>query len=101
MSGWDVSSTPTWGSQDGPEDSHTSTSPGDGTRDFGVQGSPTGGLPELPSRLPELPNRLAAGGAAGGPPPEFFGPDYGQQDEQHEVGPGGYPQRTPGQSLQG
>jgi hypothetical protein len=60
MSGWDVSSTPTWGPQDGPEDTQAFT-------------------------------------GQDGPPPEFFGQEHGQEQE---LGPGGFPQRTPGGSFQ-
>ena len=95
MSGWDVSSTPTWGPQDGPEDTQAST-PGDGSRDFGQDfgrggpGSPREGFPEAGGGFPgESP--------AGTPPPEFFGQEYGQDED---LGPSRFPQRTPGRSLQ-
>src|ERR1700744_2119482 len=98
MSGWDVSSTPTWGPQDGPEDTQAFTAPGESSRDFsaqdfgrGGQNPPAGGYPEAGGGFGD--------GTAGGPPPEFFGQDYGQ-DQNLDLGPGGYPQRTPGQSLQ-
>src|SRR6202000_2056732 len=96
MSGWDVSSTPTWGPQDGPDETQSFTSAGDDARHFGSQAfaaqdfgrpaasSPAGGFPE----------------SHDSPPPEFFAPEYGQQ-EQQDVTPGGYPRRTPGRSLQG
>ena len=80
MSGWDVSSTPTWGPQDGPEDTQAFTGQGDGSRDFGQDfGAHDFGRGEP------------------GPPPEFFGQDHGQDQE---LGPGGFPQRTPGRSFQ-
>jgi hypothetical protein len=103
MSGWDVSSTPTWGPQDGPEDTQAFTAPGDSSRDFGTQdfgaqdfgrsgpNSPAGSFPESGAGFGD--------GQAGGPPPEFFGQDYGQ-DQHLDLGPSGYPQRTPGRSLQ-
>jgi hypothetical protein len=86
MSGWDVSSTPTWGPQDGPEDTQAFTGQDFGGQDFGRGG----------------PSSPEAGGfpgesQAGGPPPEFFGQEYGQEQE---LGPGGFPQRTPGGSFQ-
>ena len=80
MSGWDVSSTPTWGSQDGPDETQAFAA-GNGARDYGQD---FGGGHSGDSR-------------AGGPPPEFFGQDYAQEQDR---GPGGYPQRTPGQSFQ-
>ena len=100
MSGWDVSSTHTWGQQDGPDETQTFAAPGAGSRDFGEEfgsqefgrmapGSPAAGFPEVGGGFPG--DRSAAG-----PPPEFFGGDYGQQDPN---GSGGYPQRTPGRSL--
>jgi hypothetical protein len=93
MSGWDVSSTPTWGPQDGPED--TQAFPGQdqdfGSQDFGRGGpsSPAGGFPEA--------GGFPGENQAGGPPPEFFGQEHGQDQE---IGPGGYPKRTPGRSFQ-
>jgi hypothetical protein len=100
MSGWDVSSTPTWGSQDGPDETQSFAAAGDGSRDFGAQdisrpapNSPAGGFPEAPGGFP------GENQGQGGPPPEFYSSDYGQQDE-HDVTPGGYPRRTPGRSLQ-
>jgi hypothetical protein len=103
MSGWDVPSTPNWGPQDGPEETQAFKAPGDGSRDFGQDfgapdfgrggpSSPAGGFPEARGGFP-------GDGPAGGPPPEFFGQDYGQ-DQDLGPGPGGFPQRTPGRSLQ-
>lgn len=86
MSGWDVSSTPTWGSQDGPEETQAFSAQGNGARDYGQDFG-----------APEFGGGYAGDNTAGGPPPEFFGQDYGQE---HDRGPGGYPQRTPGQSFQ-
>ena len=86
MSGWDVSSTPTWGSQDGPEETQAFSAQGNGARDYGQDFG-----------APEFGGGYAGENMAGGPPPEFFGQDYGQE---HDRGPGGYPQRTPGQSFQ-
>ena len=106
MSGWDVPSTPNWGPQDGPEDTQA-FAPGDGSRDLGQdfgapdfgrggRNSPATDFPEATGGFPvDVPGR----GPAGGPPPEFFGQDYGQ-DQDQGPGPGGYPQRTPGRSLQ-
>src|ERR1700733_2153922 len=99
MSGWDTSSTHTWGQQDGPDETQAFAAPGAGSRDFGedfgsrefgrmAPGSPPAGFPEAGGGFPG--ERSPAG-----PPPEFFG-EYGQQDPQ---GSGGYPQRTPGRSL--
>src|SRR6202000_3037646 len=96
MSGWDVSSTPTWGPQDGPEDTQAFAGQGDGSRDFGPDfgaqdfgrggpGSPPGGFPEVGGGFP--------GDSQAGAPPEFFGQDQ-------EIGPGGSPQRTPGRSFE-
>jgi hypothetical protein len=86
MSGWDVSSTPTWGSQDGPDETQAFTASQGGTRgrgqDFGAADF-DGGYP--------------GENMAGGPPAEYFGQEYGQD---HDVPPGGFPQRTPGQSFQ-
>jgi hypothetical protein len=45
-------------------------------------------------------NEAVAPGSPEGPPPEFFGSDYGQP-EQTDLTPGGFPRRTPGRSLQG
>ena len=101
MSGWDVSSTHTWGQQDGPDETQTFAAPGAGSRDFGedfgsqefgrmAPGSPSAGFPEVAGGFPGEPSPA-------GPPPEFFGQGYGQQDPN---GSGGYPQRTPGRSLQ-
>ncbi|HEY6496181.1 MAG TPA: hypothetical protein VIZ43_23115 [Trebonia sp.] len=100
MSGWDVSSTPTWGPQDGPEDTQAFTSQGDssrefGTQDFGAQDFGRGGQ-NSPAGFPEAGGGFGDG-AAGGPPPEFFGQDYGQDQD---LGPESFPQRTPGSSLQ-
>lgn len=78
MSGWDVSSTPTWGPQDGPDDAQGYQRRDDASRGFG--GQDNGGF--------------SGESQAGGPPPEFFGEGYGQ-----EQGSGAYPQRTPGESL--
>jgi hypothetical protein len=100
MSGWDVSSTHTWGQQDGPDETQTFAAPGAGSRDFGedfgsqefgrmAPGSPPAGFPEAGGGFPG--ERSAAN-----PPPEFYGQGYGQQDPH---GSGGYPQRTPGRSL--
>jgi len=61
MSGWDMSSTPTWGPNEGPEES---------TQSFPVPGT---GAREL-------------------------GQDFDAQSFA-DVGPSGYPQRTPGQSM--
>ena len=100
MSGWDTSSTHTWGQQDGPDETQAFAAPSAGSRDFGedfgsqefgrmAPGSPPTGFP------------AAAGGgfpserSAANPPPEFYGPGYGQDPQ----GSGGYPQRTPGRSL--
>jgi hypothetical protein len=98
MSGWDVSSTPTWGPQDGPEDTQSFTGHGDGSRDFGPQDFGRGGTgpSSPPAGFPEA-GGFPGEGQAGGPPPEFFGQDYGQDQE---IGPGGFPQRTPGRSFQ-
>jgi hypothetical protein len=52
-------------------------------------GSPSAGFPAAGGGFPG--ERSSAN-----PPPEFYGPGYGQQDPQ---GSGGYPQRTPGRSL--
>ena len=92
MSGWDVSSTPTWGPQDGSEDTQAYKTRDDGSLDYGHESmnSPATGLPEAGGGFP-------GDGPAGGPPPEFFGQDYGQDQDP---GPGGFPQRTPGRSLQ-
>src|SRR3984885_10372678 len=91
MSGWDVSSTPTWGPQDGPEDTQAFTGQDFGGQDFGRGGpsSPAAGFPEA--------GGFPGESQAGGPPPEFFGQEYGQEQE---LGPGGFPQRTPGESFQ-
>ncbi len=100
MSGWDVSSTHTWGQQDGPDETQTFAAPGANSRDFGedfgsqefgrmAPGSPPAGFPAAGGGFPG--DRSSAS-----PPPEFFGQGYGQQDPQ---GSGGYPQRTPGRSL--
>src|ERR1700761_6372748 len=95
MSGWDVSSTPTWGPQDGPEDTQAFTSPGDSSRDFGQDfgAQAFGGGPNSPEAgFPEA-GRGFGDGQAGGPPPEFFGQDYGQ-DQNLDFGPESFPQRT-------
>ena len=91
MSGWDVSSTPTWGPQDGPEDTQAFTGQDFGGQEFGRggPGSPAGGFPEA--------GGFPGESQAGGPPPEFFGQEPGQEQE---IGPGGFPQRTPGGSFQ-
>jgi hypothetical protein len=91
MSGWDVSSTPTWGPEDGPEDTQAFTGQDFGGQDFGRGGpsSPAAGFPEA--------GGFPGESQAGGPPPEFFGQEYGQEQE---LGPGGFPQRTPGGSFQ-
>ena len=91
MSGWDVSSTPTWGPQDGPEDTQAFTGQDFGGQEFGRggPGSPAGGFPEA--------GGFPGESQAGGPPPEFFGQEPGQEQE---LGPGGFPQRTPGGSFQ-
>lgn len=82
MSGWDVSSTPTWGSQDGPDETQAFAASGNGARDYGQ----------------DLGGGYSGDSRAGGPPPEFFGQqEYGQEQDR---GPSGYPQRTPGQSFQ-
>ncbi len=82
MSGWDVSSTPTWGSQDGPDETQAFAASGNnGARDHGQ----------------DFNGGYSGDNRAGGPPPEFFGQEYGQEQE---LGPSGYPQRTPGQSFQ-
>ena len=89
MSGWDVSSTPTWGPQDGPEDTQASPGQEFGNQDFGRgggPGSPAGGFPEFGGGYP-------GEGQAGGPPPEFFGQD-------DDPGQSRYPKRTPGRSFQ-
>jgi hypothetical protein len=101
MSGWDTSSTHTWGQQEGPDETQAfATPPGAGSRDLGedygsqefgrmAPGSPPAGFPAAGGGYPgERP--------AASPPPEFFGQGYGQQDPS---GSGGYPQRTPGRSL--
>src|ERR1700759_3058583 len=87
MSGWDVSSTPTWGQEDGPDDTQAFTASGEGAR---VHGQDFGGQ--------DFGGGYSREGAAGGPPPEFFGQDYGQ-DQNLDLGAGGFPQRTPGRSL--
>jgi hypothetical protein len=105
MSGWDTSSTPTWGPQDGSEDTQAFTAAGDGPRDFGREfgtqdfaaqdlGRPVPSSP--PAGFPEAPGGFPGDSSPSGPPPEFFGRDYGQQ----EIGPGGFPQRKPGRSMQ-
>jgi hypothetical protein len=105
MSGWDTSSTPTWGPQDESEDTQAFTAAADGPRDFGqdfgtqdfaVQdfGRPVPSSP--PAGFPEAPGGFPGDSSPSGPPPEFFGRDYGQQ----EIGPGGFPQRKPGRSMQ-
>src|SRR6201996_3851457 len=88
MSGWDVSSTPTWGQQDGPDDTQAFTASGEGARDHGQDFG-----------APDFGGGYSGEGTPGGPPPEFFGQDYGQ-DQNMDLGPGGFPQRTPGRSLQ-
>ena len=69
MSGWDVSSTPTWGSEDGPEDTQAFTGQESRGQDFGRgrPNSPAAGFPEADGFQGES--------QAGGPPPEFFGHD--------------------------
>src|ERR1700761_4519707 len=117
MSGWDVSSTPNWGPQDEPEEARDATAPVDGSRDFAAQGyrahdprtQPAGaqdsrtagtGRPghTAPAGFPQVPDDAGPAGSPASPPPEFFSDDYGQP-EDHEIGPGGFPQRTPGRSL--
>ena len=76
MSGWDTSSRPSWGQQDGPED---------GTQNFSV--------PDYPSK--DFSGDQADGSEEGGsssPPPEFFGDEYRPQQFQ---------KRTPGATLGG
>jgi hypothetical protein len=92
MSGWDVSSTPTWGPEDGPEDTQAFKGQDFGGHEFGRGGpsSPAAGFPEAGGGF-------AGESRAGGPPSEFFGQEYGQDQEP---GPGGFPQRTPGGSFQ-
>jgi hypothetical protein len=101
MSGWDVSSTPKWGPQDGPEETQAFPGQGDGSRDFGqdfgAQDFGRGGPSSPPAGFPEAGGGFPGESAAGGPPPEFFGQEYGQD---HEIGPGGFPQRTPGRSFE-
>lgn len=77
MSGWDVSSTPTWGSQE-PEETQAYSADGSGEYGQNFSAPGTGG-------------GYSGGNMAGGPPSEFFG------QEQSE---GAYPRRTPGQSFQ-
>src|ERR1700690_1149119 len=97
MSGWDVSSTPAWDSQDGPEEDQPFPASGNGSQDLvrRTPGSPASGPHETPNGFG--PKSLPAG-----PPPEFFSEDYGQQGQQgqQDPGPERFPQRTPGQSLQ-
>jgi hypothetical protein len=101
MSGWDVSSTPKWGPQDGPEETQAFPGQGDGSRDFGqdfgAQDFGHGGPSSPPAGFPEVGGGYPGESAAGGPPPDFFGQEYGQD---HEIGPGGFPQRTPGRSFE-
>jgi hypothetical protein len=101
MSGWDVSSTPKWGPEDGPEETQAFPARGDGSRDFGqdfgAQDFGRGGPSSPPAGFPEVGGGYPGESAAGGPPPEFFGQEYGQD---HEIGPGGFPQRTPGRSFE-
>jgi len=101
MSGWDVSSTPKWGPEDGPEETQAFPGQGDGSRDFGqdfgAQDFGRGGPSSPPAGFPEVGGGYPGESAAGGPPPEFFGQEYGQD---HEIGPGGFPQRTPGRSFE-
>src|SRR6185437_925594 len=101
MSGWDVSSTPKWGPEDGPEETQAFPGQGDGSRDFGqafgAQDFGRGGTSSPPAGFPEVGGGYPGESAAGGPPPEFFGQEYGQD---HEFGPGGFPQRTPGRSFE-
>ena len=101
MSGWDVSSTPKWGPQDGPEETQGFNGQGDGSRDFpqdfGVQDFGRGGPSSPPEGFPEVGGGYPGEGQAGGPPPEFFGQEYGQDQEP---GSGGFPRRTPGRSFQ-
>src|SRR6266700_3267845 len=101
MSGWDMSSTPTWGPNDGPEESTQSFPvPGTGARDFGQD------LPGQDFEIQGLRHHTAGSAANGfhgesaqnGPPPEFFGSDY-DSPEAAPTGPGGFPRRTPGQSM--
>jgi hypothetical protein len=95
MSGWDVSSTPAWDPQDGPEEEDQPfPASGNGSQDLvrRTPGSPASGPHEAPNGFG--PKSLPAG-----PPPEFFAEDYGQQGQQ-DPGPERFPQRTPGQSLQ-
>jgi len=67
MSGWDVSSTPTWGPEDGPEDTQAFTGQDFGNQDFGRGGtsSPAAGFPEAGGGFP-------GESQAGGPPSEFL-----------------------------
>jgi hypothetical protein len=80
MTGWDVSSTPTWGSEGGPDETQAFTASGNGAGEYGQNFG-----------APEAGGSYSGGNnMAGGPPSEF----YGQEDQ------GGYPRRTPGQSFQ-
>ena len=101
MSGWDVSSTPTWGSEDGPEDTQGFRGQGDGSRDFGqeygAQDFGRGGPSSPPAGFPEVGGGFPGESPVGGPPPEFFGQDY---DQDQDSGPAVFPKRTPGRSLQ-
>jgi len=94
MSGWDVSSTPTWGSQDGPEETQAFTGQGDGSRDFGqdygAQDFGRGGPTSPAAGFPEVNGGFPGDSPAGGPPPEFFGREH---DQDQELGPGGFPQK--------
>ena len=101
MSGWDVSSTPSWESQDGPDE--TQTFPAEPSRELGSQDFAARDFGRTPpsspaAGFPELPGGYAAAGGPDGPPPEFFATGVGPEDSR-ELSPGGYPQRTPGQSL--
>src|ERR1700760_3387551 len=78
MSGWDVSSTPTWGSQDGPEDPQTDAAAGSspleseaaetaGRGRFRARPGRAGGRPVPGPRAGTAP--LARGPLPGGPVP--------------------------------
>jgi hypothetical protein len=102
MSGWDVSSMPSWESQDGPEE--TQAFPASSSRELGQQDPGARDYGRTPPRspaagFPGAPDGFDAGGAPAGPPAEFFTTGFGPEDSR-ELTPGGYPRRTPGQSLQ-
>ncbi len=86
MSGWDVSSTPTWGPQDGPDE----------TQAFSAQGTVPGTTART-SDAPELRGRLRRREHGGRPASRVLRAGL---RSGHDRGPGGYPQRTPGQSFQ-